>query len=154
MKKFRGKKRYFRNLWNEVHSCDLKLDNQSWFDFWHIHLDFFGIGENRLKIRREHIKAHIALYNNILKQLEGFERPYQSWICIHENDPMTDAVYVHTPNPNDDYFPHKNEELVWDCELPNTFKDIIDLDALDVAYYKSSYDEVYFIQSKEQGIKL
>lgn len=141
-------------MWNEVHSCDLKLDNQSWFDFWHIHLDFFGIGENRLKIRREHIKAHIALYNNILKQLEGFERPYQSWICIHENDPMTDAVYVHTPNPNDDYFPHKNEELVWDCELPNTFKDIIDLDALDVAYYKSSYDEVYFIQSKEQGIKL
>lgn len=141
-------------MWNEVHSCDLKLDNESWFDFWHIHLDFFGIGENRLKIRREHIKAHIALYNNILKQLEGFERPYQSWICIHENDPMTDAVYVHTPNPNDDYFPHKNEELVWDCELPNTFKDIIDLDAFDVAYYKSNYDEVYFIQSKEQGIKL
>ncbi|MFW0807624.1 hypothetical protein [Bacillus pumilus] len=57
MKKFGGKKRYFRNMWEEVNTCDLKLDQDSWFYFWHTHLDFFGVGENSLKIRREHIKG-------------------------------------------------------------------------------------------------
>lgn len=66
------------------------------FFFWHKHLDFFGVGENSLKIRKEHIKAYIALYHRLLKQLEGFEKPYQTWICIHEHDPGLDAVYVHT----------------------------------------------------------
>ncbi|MBU8785510.1 MULTISPECIES: hypothetical protein [Bacillus] len=154
MKKLRGKKRYFRNLWEEVNSYDLKLDHESWFDFWHIHLDFFGFGNNSKKIRREHIKAHVALYNRLLQQLEAFDMPYQTWICIHEKDSFSDAVYVHTPNPNDDYFPHQIEELEWNCKLPNAFKDLIDLDQFDVAYYKSKYEEVYFIQSKEQGIKL
>ncbi|MED0800993.1 hypothetical protein NST32_11865 [Bacillus sp. FSL L8-0215] len=75
LKKFRGKKRYFRHMWEEVNTCDLKLVRDSWFYFWHTHLDFFGVGGNSLKIRREHIKAHIALYYRLLKQLEGFEKP-------------------------------------------------------------------------------
>ncbi|PRO42820.1 hypothetical protein [Bacillus sp. LLTC93] len=154
MKKFRGKKRYFRNLWKEVNTFDLQLDHDYWFDFFHTHLDFFGVGKNSLKIRREHIKAHIALYNRLLKQLEAFEKPYQTWICIHEQDPMLDAVYVHSPNPNDDDFPHKLELLETNCKLPHTFKDLVDLHQFEVSYYQSEGEEVYYIQSKEQGIRL
>lgn len=40
LKKFRGKKRYFRNLWEEVNTFDLQLDPDDWFDFFHTHLDF------------------------------------------------------------------------------------------------------------------
>ncbi|MFG3613892.1 hypothetical protein [Rummeliibacillus stabekisii] len=42
MKKFRGKRRYFRNLWREtkVNNYDLKIEKDSWFDLWHTHLDF------------------------------------------------------------------------------------------------------------------
>ncbi|MCY7565756.1 hypothetical protein P9186_19680 [Bacillus safensis] len=141
-------------MWEEVNTCDLKLDRDSWFYFWHTHLDFFGVGENSLKIRREHIKAHIVLYHRLLKQLESFEKPYQTWICIHEHDPGLDAVYVHTPNPYDSYFPHKVEELEWNCKLPHTFKDLIDLHQFDVSYDQSECGEVYYIQSKEQGIRL
>ncbi|ANT57253.1 MULTISPECIES: hypothetical protein [Bacillus] len=154
MKKFRGKKRYFRNVWEEVNTCDLILDHDSWFYFWHTHLDFSGVGENSLKIRREHIKAHIALYNRLLKQLEAFKKPYQTWICIHEHDPGLDAVYVHTPNPNDNYFPHKMEKLEANCKLPHTFKDLVDLHQFDVSCYQSEGEEVFYIQSKEQGIRL
>lgn len=154
LKKFRGKKRYFRNMWEEVNTCGLKLDRDLWFYFWHTHLDFFGVGENSLKIRREHIKAHIALYHRRLKQLESFEKPYQTWICIHEHAPGLDAVYVHTPNPYDSYFPHKVEELEQNCKLPHTFKDLIELHPFDVSYDQSECGEVYYIQSKEQGIRL
>ncbi|MGN7940461.1 hypothetical protein [Virgibacillus sp. 6R] len=154
MKKFRGKNRYFRNLWKEVETFDLQLDEESWFDFWHIHLDFFGVGKYSLKIRREHIKAHVALYNHLLKQLEAFEKPYQSWICIHEEDPGSDAVYIHTPNPNDDYFPHRVTEINWNCKIPNTYRDLIDLEKFNVGYYKSEFEEMYYIQVKEQGVSL
>ncbi|MFE4569724.1 hypothetical protein [Paenibacillus chitinolyticus] len=154
MKKFRGKKRYFRHLWKKVNDFYLQPDNESWFDFWHFHLDFCGIGEHSLKLRREHIKAHLALYNILLKRLERIEKPSQSWICIHEQDAGLDAVYIHTPNPNGDNFPHKLESIDWHYKLPNAFKDLIDLDLFDVGYYKSDDGNIYFIQSKEQVMKL
>ncbi|MDA1477480.1 hypothetical protein [Bacillus changyiensis] len=152
MKKFRGKKRYFRNLWDIIESFDLEIDNESWFNFSHTHLDFYAVGEHTIKIRREHIKAHIALYDVILKQLETFGKPYQSWICIHKNDPGLDAVYIHSPNPYNNCFPYKNEELNWACEIPKTFKDLIDLDKFNFSYYE--FGEVYYIQSKDKGIAL
>lgn len=87
LKKFRGKKRYFRNLWEEVNTFDLQLEHDSCVYFWHTHLDFFGVG----KIRREHIKA---------------------------------------------------------------FKDLIVLHQFDISYDQSECEEVYYIQSKEQGIRV
>ncbi|MCY7705878.1 hypothetical protein MH062_10030 [Bacillus safensis] len=59
--------------------------------------------------------------------MKALKSPYQTWICIHEHDLGLDAVYVHTPNPYDSYFPHKVEELERNCKLPYTFKDLIDL---------------------------
>lgn len=96
MKKFRGKKRYFRQLWErtDVHTCYIELDNEAWFDFWHTHFDFWGLGNKSLKFRREHIKAHIAFYNNLLVELETLNKPYQSWVSIDVNDAGQDAVYI------------------------------------------------------------
>lgn len=152
MKKFRGKKRYFRNLWREVNNVNLKLDNEYWFDFWHNHLDFFGRGELSSKIRKEHIIAHLALYDNVLNQLEQFQKPYQTWVYISEDDPCLDAVYIHSFNPNEDNFPLKITSLKWDCNLPDRFKDLIDVDKFNVAYDEN--DNAYVIQSKNQTIKL
>ncbi|WCN36686.1 hypothetical protein [Aneurinibacillus uraniidurans] len=154
MKKFRGKKRYFRNLWRDVSNFKLNLDSDCWFDFWHIHLDFMRRGNDSLKVRREHIKAHLALYSHLLNRLEKFKKPYQSWVCIHEEDTGADAVYIHTPNPNDDYFPHRVQHIKWNCEIPISFTDLIDKDKYNVGYLKSEYEELFFIQSKLNGIPL
>ncbi|WP_163101614.1 hypothetical protein [Peribacillus alkalitolerans] len=156
MKKFRGKRRYFRNLLREVavEQYDLDFGKEGWFNLWHAHLDFYGFGNDSLRIRREHIKAHIDLYKNLLKKLESFEKPYQSWILIDDEDAGSDAVYIHTPNPNNDDFPLKVEKLNWNCKIPVTFKDLINLEENNVAYYKSESEGGYIIQSKHQGIKL
>ncbi|MFS0838918.1 hypothetical protein [Paenibacillus sp. 1P03SA] len=154
MKKFRGKRRYFRQLWEQVNAFYLQPDNESWFDFWHFHLDFYGFGEHSVKLRREHIKAHIALYKNLLKRLEQIEKPSQSWICLHEEDAGLDAVYIHTSNPNHDNFPHKFDAVDWNCKIPAAFNDLIDPDLFHVGYKKSDDGGIYFIQSKEQNIKL
>ncbi|MDR0140211.1 hypothetical protein RFW18_20840 [Metabacillus idriensis] len=155
MKKIRGKKRYFRNLWREVEEGYnyLQFDNDAWFDFWHTHLDFFGIGNQSNKLRREHIKAQMALYKHLLKKLEIFDKPYQSWIYLDNKDAGMDAVYIHTPNPNDDNFPFTIENLNWNPNIPAIYKDLINLNEFNVAYDTSEMDGGYIIQSKQQGVK-
>lgn len=154
MKKFRGKKRYFRNIWRKVNTFDLVLDNDSWFNFYHIHLDWDGVGNESVSARREHIKAYLALYKRILNELKMFGKSYQSWILLDDGDAGQDAVYIHTPNPNKDNFPLKVEKLNWNCNIPTTFKDLIDQKEFNVAYYKSESEGWYLIQSKCQDIKL
>lgn len=75
-------------------------------------------------------------------------------LCIHEQDAGLDAVYIHTPNPNGDNFPRKLASIDWHYKLPDTFKDLIDLNQFNVGYYKSDDGNLYFIQSKEQDMKL
>ncbi|MFJ7686030.1 hypothetical protein [Peribacillus butanolivorans] len=154
MKKFRGKKRYFRELWKqtEVNTCDIHLDE--WFDFWHRHLDFWGIGNDSVRFRKEHIKAHMALYNNLLKELETFNKPYQSWVLINLNDAGQDAVFIHKFNPNSDNYPYKNHNIDWNCSIPNTFKELIDIKSYNVGFLSNEYGERYYIQSKFYGTPL
>jgi hypothetical protein len=156
LKKFRGKRRYFRNLWRTVavEHNDLDFGNEGWFDLWHTHLDFFGVGNNSLKIRREHIKAHLAIYENLLERLDTLVKPYQSWIELDDEDAGKDAVYTHTPNPNENNFPLKIENLNWDCIIPKYFKDLINLKEFNVGHYKWECNSSYIIQSKNKGIKL
>ncbi|OMF27629.1 hypothetical protein BK133_19460 [Paenibacillus sp. FSL H8-0548] len=148
MKKFRGKRRHFKKLWSLIEGYELNVEDDSWYDFWHRHLDFYGLGNNSLKVRREHIKAHIHLYSKFLQQLKDFSKPYQTWVCIHEEDSGADAVYVHTPNSNDENFPVKFDFIKWNCKPPNTFSDLIDLSQYNVGYYETEIERIYYIQSK------
>jgi hypothetical protein len=156
LKKFRGKKRYLRNLWREaiVEGYDLDFSQDGWFDLWHTHLDFYGRGNSSVKIRREHIKAHITLYNSLLEKLQTLEKPYQSWIELVDKDASLDAVYMHTPNPNEDNFPLKIENISWNCAVPTYIKDLIDLNEYNIGYYKSESNKYYIIQSTKSGSKL
>ncbi|MCM3758261.1 hypothetical protein M3197_12390 [Sporosarcina aquimarina] len=157
MKKFRGKRRYFRNLWREVEEgyIHLQFDNDAWFDFWHVHLDFFGLGDYSNKIRKEHIKAQITLYKNLLKRLKIFKKPYQSWIYLDLKDACMDAVFIHTPNPNDDNFPVRLENVNWNPNIPISFKGLIDLCEFNVGYDTAfEFGGGYLIQSKHQGVQL
>lgn len=155
MKKFRGKKRYFHNLSREldVAHYDLDFGEEGWFNIWHTHLDYYGLGDNSMKLRREHIKAHIILYKSLLENLQVFEKPYQSWIELVDEDAGTDAVYIHTPNPNDNNFPLKLENIKWDCPIPKEYKDLINLNEFNVGHYTGESNNVLIIQSKNSGIR-
>jgi hypothetical protein len=72
MKKFRGKKRYYRNLRNRTMHYSLNLSDDSWFDMWHTHLDWSGKGNQGLKPRRDHLIALFSLYEHLFMQLQSF----------------------------------------------------------------------------------
>lgn len=138
MKKFRGKKRYFRNLKREekLDAYELDFTEGSWFDFWHTHLDWYGYGNLSLKIRKEHIKSQLILFNNLNEKLKEWGQPYQIWIELSHKDSSRDAVYVHTINPNEDNFPCKIPELNYEIkELPSFLLGIMDLNKFTVSSY-------------------
>lgn len=150
LKKFRGKRRYFRNLHKAVATEHLRLDfgKGSWFDLWHTHLDFMGHGNRSIKIRREHVKAHIALYKSLLKNLEIFEKPFQTWIGKDGQDAGSDAVYIHSLNPNEDNFPLKIKNIDWEIELPLYLKGLIDKQEFDIGRNLSETEVHFIIQAK------
>lgn len=156
MKKFRGKRRYFRNLQEleNVQTSYITLDKDAWFDFWHTHLDFEGIGNIRLKFRREHVKAHLNFYKSLLVQMDSIKKTYQSWVYIHMDDAGQDAVYIHTPNPNSDNFPYENDDIDWGCSVPEFLNDLVDLNTYRVGFLNSPYEQAYYIQAKSYGVPL
>ncbi|MGM0837676.1 MAG: hypothetical protein ACQEV7_16085 [Bacillota bacterium] len=119
---------------------------------WHTHLDFYGIGNIRPKYRREHINAHIALYNDLLKKLDSFEKPYQSWIELNEKDAALDAVYIHTPNPNENNFPLEITKLMLISFIPDYLNGLINQEEFNVWYFKGGSDGSYIVEYKDKGI--
>ncbi len=144
MKKFRGKRRYFRNLQKEqqlsAHPLDFSPD--SWFDFWHVHLDFDGLGNSSLRIRTAHVRALLHLMNELDKALHTWGQPYQIWIELSRQDAGRDAIFVHSKNPNDDNFPCSVPSLEESVgPLPNYLQSI-DLKYYQIcSYERQDYDE-------------
>lgn len=87
MKKFRGKRRYFRFMWSTIEAYDLQVNEEMWFAFKHHHLDFWGYGKTSGKLRRSHIQGHLALLDRMLEQLEMFPKPHQAWITLNDTYP-------------------------------------------------------------------
>jgi len=156
VKKLRGKKRYYRNLLARATDYNLRLTEESWFDMWHTHLDWSGIGNQGIRPRRQHISALVQLHNNLLKQLESFSKPYQIWMTIYENDSGQDAVFIHTPNENRDNFPFKFDHIAWNCQVPEILKGILNAVEYEIGYYYSVDDDekIYFLCLKNVEISL
>lgn len=156
MKKFRGKKRYFRNLQKETAADhhDLDFSNEGWFNLWHTHLDFGGVGNQSIKMRRQHVKAHLSLYKDLVERLESSGLSFQSWVELSSADGGNDAVYIHTPNPHEDNFPFKVENIKWETVLPYDMKDLIDTSEFEVGQYGSDPNHSFVIQLKRTEIKI
>ena len=135
MKKIRGKRRYFRNLQKKqqpsAHPLDFSSD--SWFDFWHVHLDFDGFGNGHLKMRKAHVQALFHLMDELNAALQTWGQPYQLWIELSRLDAGLDAVFIHTNNPNDDNFPFTDLTLTEPTErLPDYLQTIEGLEQYQI----------------------
>ena len=82
---------------------NLDFVEESWFDMWHTHVDWDGEGNKNWEKRKEYIDRLVSLYNDLKNRLTNYPKQFQLWIWILESDSSQDAVYVHTPNPNDNF---------------------------------------------------
>jgi hypothetical protein len=129
--KLRGKKRYYRNLSKKSEAFKLDLGGPNdWYDFWHYHFDWRGQGNKTGRERNEHLKATFTAFEKVLEQLKNYRKPYQVWLSFAAHNSYQNALYFHTPNPNQDNFPYKFDDYVWSDDIP----------ALLARYMKDEYD--------------
>ena len=104
--RFRGAKRYYRNLRREAGSFSVDLSDDHWYDLWHTHLDWWGRGNRSTRDRHEHLAALFITLDRVRRQCNETRRRVQTWLSIHPRDSANDALYLHTANPNADSFPY------------------------------------------------
>ncbi|WP_443939301.1 hypothetical protein [Pedobacter sp. MW01-1-1] len=133
LKKHRGLKRYYKNLaskvddWSGLNFIDQKF---AWFDLWHTHFDWFGYGNHSFDKRKPHLDKLFRHFELLKQKAPELKTDYQIWATILDNDSASDALYLHTPNPNRDNFPLALNKLKSENTLTNQ-KLIKYLDELD-----------------------
>lgn len=98
---------YYKQMWKKARSYQVGMAKKVWCDYSHQHLDWNGLGNRSWLDRRRHLAALLHAFNRAQRELLGFSGPYQVFASVTPADSASDAVYVHTPNPNGTPFPMK-----------------------------------------------
>ncbi len=96
---------YYRKLWRKARTFRVDLPKKKWCDLWHEHFDWEGTGNQSKLDRRKHLKAIFHAFRRAQRELAAQSIPYQVFLNISLHDSASDAIYVHTPNPNSTDFP-------------------------------------------------
>ena len=123
MKKQRGLRRYYKNLLKQ-NALDkatlLNLDDPDiWFDNWHLHFDWKGLGNNSFKRRKPHLDKLFRHFELLVEKTKALTLNFQLYAVVFDNDSSNDAVFMHTPNPNGSAFPIKMRDLSLQSNLTN-----------------------------------
>jgi hypothetical protein len=117
-----------------------------WFDLWHTHVDWKGLGNESSESRREFRRLLFMVWNHLEQLANRISGPWQSWIVLDQEDSSQDAVYLHTPNPNRDNFPYGFEGVTWGIEPPVWLVEFVSRSGIEIG--KSEYDDnlLYWIR--------
>ena len=119
LKKFRGKRRYYRNLARLSEAFRIDPSDGAWFDLSHTHFDWKGHSRRGLSHRRLHLLALFKAFQRALAQVSRAALPIQVFVSIApEREAEQDALYVHSENPNGTPFPYAFANTVWDVPVP------------------------------------
>lgn len=122
MKKHRGLRRYYKSLEtkNEFEKSNLHFGGATtWFDRWHKHFDLNGYGNNSFKRRKPHLDKLFRHFDLLADKTESLKADFQLYVVLLDFDSYSDALYLHTPNPNNSQFPFKIENLKRESTLKN-----------------------------------
>lgn len=152
IKKHRGLKRYYKNLASKVDDWSgLNFTDQefAWFDLWHTHFDWFGYGNHSFDKRKPHLDKLFRHFELLKQKASELKTDYQIWATILDNDSASDALYLHTPNPNRDNFPWALNKLKSENTLTNQklIKYLDELDGFEKLYGEA--DEAFCVVYKK-----
>lgn len=123
MKRHRGLKRYYRNLdiqndfdkmtWLDFDKAD------TWFDNWHSHFDWNGFGNGSFKSRKPHLDKLFRHFDILVDKSRALKTDFQLYAILLDFDSSSDALFLHTPNPNGSIFPYEIPLLTSNSSLTN-----------------------------------
>lgn len=153
MKRRRGLRRYYQSLQtkNDFEKSNLNFsDPKAWFDLWHTHFDWKGYGNNSFKRRKPHLDKLFRHFDLLVDETQNLKTDFQLYVVLLDFDSYSDALYLHTPNPNNSQFPFKIENLKPNSTLKNKHLDkyINSLNGYTKLY--GNADEAFCILYKKQ----
>lgn len=110
IRKRRGLKRYYRSLAtknefaNNGQSIDV-LSPDTWFDYWHIHFDNHGYGNDSFKRRKPHLDKLFRHFDILVEMTKDLKPNFQLYALLFDYDSYDDALFLHTSNPNNSQYP-------------------------------------------------
>jgi len=123
VKKQRGLKRYYKNLTikNDVYKIDwLDQGNpDTWVYSWHLHFDQKGYGNNSFKKRKPHLDKLFRHFDILVDKTKNIKTNFQLYAILVDKHSRSDALFLHTPNPNNSQFPFKVANLKLTTTLTN-----------------------------------
>ncbi len=123
IRKHRGLKRYYRNLAikNDLDKATwLAFDNpQTWVDNWHLHFDWKGYGNISFKRRKPHLDKLLRHFDILVDRTKKLKTDFQLYAVLLDMDSSNDALFLHTPNPNNSQFPFQISDLQSTSTLTN-----------------------------------
>jgi len=136
-----------------IDKLDLSGGKGSHFDFWHLHYDFDGEGSDEFETRKKYLLEAFRIYDKLKNKLEKYPNEFQLWIGIDEIESGDDGVYIHTKNPNSDYFPHvvKNEKI----EIENfQLYEFLKESDFEIIHSRNDNTNYFFLYKNEIGKSL
>jgi hypothetical protein len=111
--------------WHETLDLNQFIQEDDWFDLWHIHVDSTGAGNQSPTLRHEYLEQLFTTFNQLCNRIRNWKKPRQTWVLIDAIDSSQDAVYLHTENPNDENFPYEFEGVIWGSSPPEWLREFI-----------------------------
>jgi len=123
VRKHRGLKRYYRNLAirNDLDKATWLnfADPKTWFDNWHVHFDWKGYGNKSFKRRKPHLDKLFRHFDLLVNKTKILKTDFQLYTILLDFDSYSDALFLHTPNPNNSQFPFMVSDLQLKTTLTN-----------------------------------
>lgn len=133
---------------------DFSGGSNSWFDGWHTHVDWEGEGNQDWESRKKFIDELVDFYYELQAKLRDYPNPYQLYIWILESDSAEDAIYIHTPNPNEDNFPISIVNVAGVEAKNKELKDYISRLGFDLIQDNNGGELQYYLFDKKVGVPL
>lgn len=121
-----------------------ELNYSSWFDYWHLHPDWYAKGNRFAEDKRCVALSTYDLLVHAENKLQDRVGPYQVWATICQ-DTADNAVYIHTENENRTKFPHAFEGVQWHVPPPNELENIVNLMAHKIGKVTYENSQVYIV---------
>jgi hypothetical protein len=118
---------YYRQLRRKARTFRVDLPKKKWCDLWHDHFDSDGVGNHSAVDRQKHLAALFYAFRLVQRELSEQPVPYQVFLNISRQNSESDALYVHTPNPNSTEFPISFEGGIYLTDVPPLLMGRVDL---------------------------
>lgn len=152
-KKTRDLKKHYRRVERVFRDFKFELSEDSWYNLWHIHLDWDGITNVSDKHRRTHIQYYLKIMEKIEILTKEILIDFQTWIYLDKNEGYCDAIYFNTNNPHRD-FPFRIDNIELITEIPKILDGLLDLSEYNIRKVKNKDEKVYAYTIQKKGLGL